>query len=183
MLVLSRWFVIVSWAGNTDMQGLSRLLSFTSCFFLSLLCNVSRVGRTRNGWYADYVTGGLKRWKTGLVSWFSVYQKDKKSLKLKATSTAPTWLFSLTSYCFIEPVQLQSWFRHLAGRLAISRPAALSGKTWRRSQNIVIRWNYDLAQYRHNRRDCGSLMRGKPEWVTTGWGRCLIGLQCNKSTT
>lgn len=39
-----------------------------------------------------------------------------------------------TSYSFIEPVQSQPWFKHLAGRLAISRPAALSGNAWRGSK-------------------------------------------------
>lgn len=94
-----------------------------------------------------------KGWKTGLVSWLSVFHKDRESLKLKATRTAPTWLFSLTSYCFIEPVQLQSWFRHLAGRLAISRPAALSGNTWRWSHSHQIKLWLGAVD---NRRDCGS---------------------------
>lgn len=72
--------------------------------------------------------------------------KDRKSLKLKATTTTSHWISSLTSYCFIEPVQLQPWFKHLAGRLAISRPAALSGNTWWWSQNTVIPGSYELSQ-------------------------------------
>lgn len=82
--------------------------------------------------------------------------KDKKSFKPKATTTASKWVFSLTSYCFIEPVQLQPWFKHLAGRLAISRPAALSGNTWWWSQNSDHRKLWVIPADRHNRRYCGS---------------------------
>lgn len=127
--VLSHWRVIVS---RAVMQGLSRLLGSTSCFVL-VCCNESWIVRKRTGRFDS--TGRLKCLKDSDSDPRFTTKMTQVESHHSLTLVSPS---HLTSYCFIEPVQLQPWFMHLAGRLAISRPAALSGNTWWWSQNTMI---------------------------------------------
>lgn len=103
-------------------------------------CRASAWGKKKIGMQNVWLTLCVGTDRDNRAQSFVYYGRRRCTHQSKrGKGTAMRWIFYLTSYCLIDPVQLHPWFKQRAGKLAISLPAALSGNTCGRGRRITAR--------------------------------------------